>query len=201
MSLTVHFIRHAATDALGVKLSGRRSEAPLNDEGRAQARALAARLAGEPIDTFYSSPLERALRTAQPLAEAKGLKVERAEALNEIEMGDWTGARFEDLDHAPEWAFWNAARSQHRAPNGESMLEVQARVARWLEHTWRTRGGGAVAAVSHADVIKAALAHALGLCLDHHARLEVSPASVSTVVIGSWGLKVQRVNEVTPWAE
>lgn len=200
MSLTVHFIRHAATDALGVALSGR-ANAPLNAIGEAQARAVAARLAGEAIDTVYSSPLQRALHTAEPIAQLKSLSVETAEALNEIDLGDWTGARFDDLDHAPEWAFWNAGRSQHRAPNGESMLEVQARVARWLEQAWRSRGGGAVAAVSHADVIKSALAHALGLCLDHHARLEVSPASISTVVIGSWGLKVERVNEVTPWAE
>lgn len=200
MSLTVHFIRHAATDALGVTLSGR-TNAPLNAMGAAQARALAARLAGVSIDTVYCSPLDRALQTAEPIAKARNLAVETVEPLNEIDMGDWTGARFDDLDHAPEWAFWNAGRSQHRAPNGESMLEVQARIARWLEQTWRSRGSGAVAAVSHADVIKAALAHALGLCLDHHARLEVSPASISTIVIGSWGLKVERVNEVTPWAE
>jgi probable phosphoglycerate mutase len=196
MSLTVHLIRHAATDALGHKLSGRREAAPLNAEGIAQAKGLAGRLAGEAIDTVYSSPLERALRTAEALAEARRMRVEVVEPLNEIDMGDWTGARFEDLDHAPEWAFWNVARSQHRPPNGESMLEVQARVARWLERVWRTRGGGVVAAVSHADVIKAALAHALGLCLDHHGRIEVSPASISTIVMGSWGLKVQRVNEV-----
>jgi broad specificity phosphatase PhoE len=200
MSLTVHFIRHAATDALGLTLSGRMNAA-LNARGAAQAKALATRLGGEPIDAVYSSPLDRAQHTAKPIAEVKSLAVQTAEPLNEIDMGDWTGARFDDLDHAPEWAFWNAGRSQHRAPNGESMLEVQARVARWLEQAWRSRGDGAVAAISHADVIKAALAHALGLCLDHHARLEVSPASISTVVIGSWGLKVERVNEVTPWAE
>ncbi len=200
MSLTVHFIRHAATDALGLTLSGRMNAA-LNARGVAQAKALATRLGGEPIDAVYSSPLDRAQHTARPIAEIKSLAVETAEPLNEIDMGDWTGARFDDLDHAPEWAFWNAGRSQHRAPNGESMLEVQARAARWLEQAWRSRGDGAVAAVSHADVIKAALAHALGLCLDHHARLEVSPASISTIVIGSWGLKVERVNEVTPWAE
>ena len=200
MSLTVHFIRHAATDALGLMLSGRMNAA-LNARGAAQAKALATRLGDEPIDAVYSSPLDRAQHTAKPIAEVKSLAVETAEPLNEIDMGDWTGARFDDLDHAPEWAFWNAGRSQHRAPNGESMLEVQARVARWLEQAWRSRGDGAVAAISHADVIKAALAHALGLCLDHHARLEVSPASISTFVIGSWGLKVERVNEVTPWAE
>jgi broad specificity phosphatase PhoE len=200
MSLTVHFIRHAATDALGVTLSGR-TNAPLNGMGAAQARALAGRLADNPIDTVYSSPLERALRTAEPVARARSLDVKTAEPLNEIDMGDWTGARFDALDQAPEWTFWNASRSQHRAPNGESMLEAQARVACWLEQVWRSHGGGTVAAVSHADTIKAALAHALGLCLDHHARLEVSPASISTVVIGSWGLKVERVNEVTPWSE
>lgn len=200
MNLTVHFVRHGATDALGVALSGRHAPAPLNADGQAQARAVSERLSAAPIDAIYSSPLERALQTAAPFAEARRLEVQVAEALNEIEMGDWTGVRFEDLDHAPAWGAWNAARSQHRAPNGESMLEVQVRIARWLEEMLRVRGGGVIAAVSHADVIKAALAHALGLCLDHHARLEVSPASISTVVVGVWGLNVQRMNEVTPWA-
>ena len=61
---------------------------------------------------------------------------------------------------------------------------------------WRPHPDAAVIAVSHADVIKAALCHALGLSLDHHHRLEVSPGSISTIVGGPWGMKVHGVNEL-----
>ena len=77
------------------------------------------------------------------------------------------------------------------------MLDVQTRIATWLSHTFVSQpDGAAVAAVSHADVIKAALCHALGLSLDHHGRFEVSPGSVSTIVGGAWGMKVHSLNEV-----
>jgi broad specificity phosphatase PhoE len=86
-------------------------------------------------------------------------------------------------------------RGQNRAPGGESMLEVQLRVANWMEGVRRRHADQAVVAVSHGDVIKAALCHALGLCLDHHGRIEVGPGSISTIVVAPWGLKVHSINE------
>jgi broad specificity phosphatase PhoE len=168
----------------------------LNAAGEAEARRLGERFRHERIAAVYSSPLERALQTASPIAAALGLAVETAADINEIDLGDWTGAAFGDLSEKQDWQWWNAARGQHRPPGGETMMEVQVRISRWLEAVRRRYPEDAVIAVSHGDVIKAALAFALGLSLDHHARLEVDPASINIIQTGDWGLKVLRVNEV-----
>ncbi|MGR4863929.1 histidine phosphatase family protein [Caulobacter sp. LARHSG274] len=189
------FVRHGAHDRLGRVLCGRMEAVSVSEHGLAQADAAARRLRDEPIAAVYVSPMTRAAETARPIAAAHGLQPRTDEALNEIDLGVWTGAVFEDLDHAPEWGWWNASRGQHRAPGGESMLEVQLRVANWMEAARRRHADQAIVAVSHADVTKAALCHALGLCLDHHGRIEVAPGSISTVVAAAWGLKVHSINE------
>jgi broad specificity phosphatase PhoE len=195
MSTTVFFVRHGAHDRLGRVLCGRMEAVSVSEQGLAQAEAAARRLAGEAVAAVYVSPMTRAAETARPIAAAHRLQPVTEAALDEIDLGLWTGAVFEDLDHAPEWGWWNTARGQHRAPGGESMLEVQLRVANWMETARRRHDGQAIVAVSHADVIKAALCHALGLCLDHHGRIEVAPGSISTVVAAAWGLKVHSINE------
>jgi broad specificity phosphatase PhoE len=195
MSTTVFFVRHGAHDRLGRMLCGRMEAVSVSEQGLAQARAAARRLGGERIVAVYVSPMIRAAETAGPIAAAHGVEPQAEAALDEIDLGAWTGALFEDLDHAPEWSWWNNARGQNRAPGGESMLEVQLRVANWMEGVRRRHADQAIVAVSHADVIKAALCHALGLCLDHHGRIEVGPGSISTVVVAPWGLKVHSINE------
>jgi probable phosphoglycerate mutase len=195
MSTTVFFVRHGAHDRLGRVLCGRMEAVSVSEQGLAQARAAARRLAGERIAAVYVSPMTRAAETAEPIAAAHGLEPRTEPALDEIDLGAWTGALFEDLDHAPEWDWWNTARGQNRPPGGESMLEVQLRVANWMEQARRRHADQAIVAVSHGDVIKAALCHALGLCLDHHGRIEVEPGSISTIVVAPWGLKVHSINE------
>jgi broad specificity phosphatase PhoE len=168
----------------------------LNAAGEAEASRLAERFRSERIDAVYSSPLERATQTAAPIAAALGLPPEIDEDINELDLGDWTGAAFGDLSTKQDWQWWNAARGQHRPPGGETMIEVQVRISRWLEAVRTRFPQGAVIAVSHGDVIKAALAFVLGLSLDHHDRLEIDPGSISMIQTGEWGLKVLRVNEV-----
>ncbi len=90
-------IRHAVTDAVGHTLSGRSPGVPLNKEGSAQALSLAERLRHLPVSAVYSSPLERALATAQPIADAKGLEVATMNDLEELHFGQWTGRSFSDL--------------------------------------------------------------------------------------------------------
>ena len=168
----------------------------LGEEGRAQAERLAVRLSRESVAAVQSSPLERARETAEPIARQFGLGVEVADAMNEIEVGEWSGTPFDELRDDPRWTLWNSARSVTRAPGGETMLEVQARTLAHME-TLRARfADQGVVIVSHADVIKAALAYCLGLSLDGLQRFDIAPASLSTVVIGDWGAKVLSVNEV-----
>ena len=192
---TLFLVRHAAHDRVDRVLCGRMPGVRLGPEGRAQAERLAERLARENIGAVQSGPLERTRETAEPVAARLGLGVEVADGLNEIEVGAWTGTPFDELRDDPRWTLWNAARSVTRAPGGETMIEVQARVLAHVEALRARFPDRAVVLVSHADVLKAALAHWLGLSLDSLQRFDVAPASLSTVAVGDWGAKVLSLNE------
>jgi len=198
VTLVVHLVRHAAHGLLGRVLTGRQPGVSLSAEGRAQAGRLAGRLALEPIRAVQTGPLERARETAAPIAARLNLAPEVAPALNEIDFGAWTGRPFDALDGDPDWARWNATRSLARPPGGETMLEVQARMTAHIEGLRAAYRDAAVALVSHCDVIRATLLHYLGVSTDHYDRIAVDPASLSTIVVGDWGGRVVRLNEVAP---
>jgi len=234
-------IRHATNDFVKTgRLPGRTPNIHLNDEGRKQAEALGQALRNRPLDTIYSSPLERAIETAWHIAAPHGLPIHIRAALADTDNGDLTGKEIKRLseDEATR-ALWQVVvetPSQARFPNGESMLDMQRRVVAALEtiiadhpdielpaeandqssgadsqepadhggkageseQRHRAPGKGqvdgaaapskrpqVVAVVAHADVIKAALAYYLGMPFDNFQRLGVSPASISTVMIGA----------------
>lgn len=191
---TVLLVRHASHGDVGRVLTGRKPGVALAESGRREAARLAEHLRGTEVDAVYASPVQRAVETAEPVAAALGLPVRPSEALDEIDFGEWTGTAFSDLAADPRWDDWNRARQDGCPPGGEPMRAVQARVAAALD-AWRERHpDGRVLAVSHADVIKAALCHVLGLSLDRHAAFDVDPASVSTLVVWSGGGKVVGLN-------
>ena len=195
MTATFFLIRHAVHELLDKVLVGRAPHVSLSDEGRRQAYRVAVRLARERLTAVYASPRERAQETAQPIADAAGLSVETAPDLDEIEIGGWTGLRFEEVAKDPNWRAWNTVRATSRPPGGESMAEVQSRVIGLLDRLRATQPHGRIAAVSHGDVIRAALLHYLGLSLDGYASIEISPAGISTVAVGDWGAKIITLNE------
>jgi probable phosphoglycerate mutase len=189
-------VRHAAHELVDRVLCGRMPGVRLGEEGRAQARRLAERLARERIAAVHTSPLERARETAAAIADRLNVTPEIHEAINEIEFGEWSGRSFEELHRDARWQPWNSARGVSRPPRGESMVEVQARVVGHLERARAAYPDRAVVLVSHSDVIKAALLYCLGMPLDGYRLFEISPASISTVAIGDWGAKVMAMNEV-----
>ena len=195
VTTTFHLVRHAAHDRVGSVLCGRMPGVSLGDAGREQARRLSGRFATEAVAAVHSSPLERARETAEPIAARLGRSVAVNEGLTEIDFGAWTGQAFADLDGGAAWTAWNGARGVSRPPGGESMLEAQSRIVRAMEVLRGAHLDGAVVLVSHGDVIKAALLYHLGLGLDAWPRIEVEPASISTLVVGGWGAKVVRLNE------
>ena len=195
MTTNVLLIRHAAHDRLDRVLCGRSPGVSLGKAGRRDAARLADKLAMSGLSAIYASPLERTLETAEPLATRTGLTVSAEADLNEIDVGAWTGRSFEALGEDPEWSRWNRLRVQSRPPAGETLVEVQVRVIRFLDRMRLIHPEQTIAAVSHSEPIKAALCWAMGLSLECHARLEVSPASISRVVVGDWGAKVWSCNE------
>lgn len=180
-SVTILLIRHATNPNVGKGLTGWLPGVSLDDEGRKQARGLADRLAATPLDAIYSSPLERALETAAPLALRKSLEIIQNADLGELRFGEWQGRTYAELESDPLWRRFNEFRSSTAAPGGETMIETQVRMARALSRIVAAQGNGTVAVFSHADAIKSALMHILGIPLDFHLRLNIPPASVSVI--------------------
>jgi probable phosphomutase (TIGR03848 family) len=192
---TVLFVRHGQTPTTGTTLPGRAPGLHLADTGRQQAENVAARLAELPrIAAIYASPLERTRETAAPIARATGLKVSIDKGLLEADFGDWTGAELRKLMKLPEWNTVQRYPSGFRFPNGESFAEMQLRITSAAQRIVAAHPGGVVVAVSHADPIKAAVAHAMGTHLDLFQRIVISPCSVTAIAYGTGGPAVLTVN-------
>jgi probable phosphoglycerate mutase len=190
-------VRHAKNDWVGDRLAGWTPGVHLNEEGRQQAQALGARLAHLPIAAIYSSPLERAAETAEAIAVHHDLEIQVLEGIGEARYGEWTGRSLKELAKTDLWPVVQVHPSGARFPGGESLRETQARAVAALdalrrEHSDQTE---VVVAVSHADVIKAAVAHYAGLHLDLFQRLVVSPASLSVIHFGKFGPRILRLND------
>jgi len=189
-------IRHATNDWVGKKLAGWTPAVHLNDEGLAQAEALARRLAQVPLAAIYSSPLERTMETAQPLAQAHGLPVQVRQDLGEVRVGQWTGRTLEELQKEELWPVIQVYPGGARFPGGESMREVQARLVAALDDIRDAHPGETVAVISHSDPIKMAVAYYLGLPLDLFQRLVISPASVTAFSFSRFGPRLVVMNHV-----
>lgn len=193
----VLLVRHGRTPTTGAKLPGRAPGLHLSEEGVAQAEATAARIGAlTRVAAVYASPMERAQETAAPIAAAVGREVETEPGLNECDFGEWTGRRLADLRKRKDWRQVQRTPSQFRFPGGESFSEMQVRMAQAVDDLRRRHGGRTLVAVSHADTIKAAVAHAMGTHLDHFQRIAIAPCSVTAILAGDDGPMVLAVNEV-----
>ncbi|MFK7920298.1 MAG: MSMEG_4193 family putative phosphomutase [Ilumatobacter sp.] len=192
---TILLVRHGQTPTTGKVLPGRAKGLHLADEGHRQAQTAADRIAElSGVEAVYSSPLERAKETAAPISKALGLKTKIDRGLFECDFGDWTGKELVKLNKLPEWQTVQRAPSTFRFPNGESFTEMQTRMVSALDRLRLAHPGGTIVCVSHADTIKAAVAHALGTHIDLFQRIVISPASVSAITWHSGGPIVLAVN-------
>jgi probable phosphoglycerate mutase len=191
---TLLLIRHGLTDDVDRVLSGRAAGVRLNDAGRRQASEVAQRLRDVPLDAILTSPLERARDTAEAIAAKRGMRVQSIEALQEFDIGEWTGRAIASMDANPTWRQFNDVRSTTPAPGGELMLAVQMRVVSTLLDLAERYPSGTVAVISHGDVIRAALLYFLGMPADFLHRLEISPARVTVVQLGNGAPRVLQVN-------
>jgi probable phosphoglycerate mutase len=188
-------VRHGRTPTTGKVLPGRAKGLHLSDDGIAEAKRVAERIAEmKKVAAIYASPLERTRETAAPIAKALGLNVVTHKGLLECDFGDWTGASLSSLMKKKEWTTVQRAPSSFRFPDGESFTEMQTRMVSTLDEIRRAHPGKVVVCVSHADPIKAALAHAMGTHLDLFQRIVVSTCSVSAVAYADTGPVVLTVN-------
>ena len=188
-------VRHGRTPTTGKVLPGRAAGLHLADSGKTEAEAVAKRIAEiKGVSAIYASPLERARETAAPIGKILGQKVNIHKGLLECDFGDWTGTQLTALMKKPEWTTVQKAPSTFRFPNGESFTEMQQRMVSALDDIRAKHPGGIVVCVSHADPIKAAVAHAMGTHIDLFQRIVISTCSVSAVAYSSGGPVVLTVN-------
>ncbi|HVL89779.1 MAG TPA: histidine phosphatase family protein [Actinomycetota bacterium] len=192
--MLLFLIRHAMTPLTGVKLAGW-SSVPLSDEGVLQAKAMAERFTSIPLDALYSSPVERAVQTAKPLAAVKKMRLKIRPGFGEVRYGDWEGRPLKQLAKTQHWRDVIAHPSEGRFPGGEALRETSARVVAAAAEVAAGHPKGMAAIVTHADVIKMLLAHYAGIHLDLYARLAVGPASVSAVWVGDGAPRILKVND------
>jgi probable phosphomutase (TIGR03848 family) len=193
---SVFLVRHGSNDYIATrKLPGRTPGVHLNGRGMAEVHALAERLASTPLAAVYSSPLERTVETAGAIAARHGVQVQTLDGLAETDCGAWTGGSIEELSQTDLWHQIQVAPSCVRFPDGESMVEVQARMVGAVAKLRALHPGQMIAVVSHSDPIKLLLAFHVGLHIDMFQRLAIDPASISELEFGPVRPRLVRCNE------
>jgi len=194
-------IRHGDNDyKKNGRFAGHLPGVHLNKYGQEQARQLAEALKEVPLTAIYSSPLERALETAMPIAAARGLDVQIDEGLIETNIGKWQGRSLKVVRLTKVWMTVLTSPSRFHFPGGESFHECQARVVTALEAILRRhKSKDILACVFHADPIKLAVAHYVGLPLDNFQRLGCDTGSVTVLNIGEMGASLMKLNQHPPF--
>jgi len=194
-------IRHGENDFTKKhKLAGHLPDIHLNERGQKQSQELAEALKDVPIKSVYSSPLERAMETATPIASAHKLEVEIEERLIETDIGRWQGRSIAALRLNRHWKVVQHAPSHAQFPEGETFYECQTRVVAALDSICRKhKPKDIIACVFHADPIKLAIAHYIGLPLDNFQRLGCDTGSVTAIYIGEMGANLMKMNQRPPF--
>ncbi len=195
-------IRHGENDFVKTgKMAGHTPGVHLNERGQKQAQALAEALTQVPIKAIYSSLLERAMETAEPIAGSHKLQVIQESGLMEANMGKWQGKSIKTLRLTNAWKIVQNAPSRFQFPDGESFMDVQTRIVDALEAMVKkhNKPRDIVVAVFHADPIKLAISHFLGLPLDHFQRLSCDTGSVSALYVGEMGANLIKLNQRPPF--
>jgi probable phosphoglycerate mutase len=191
-------VRHGQNSMVGKRLAGWLPDVHLNEAGQAQATALAERLAPEKgkIHALYSSPVDRTMETARPLAEVLDLDIQTLEGVGEVRYGEWEGQSIEELAKLDEWKVVQAFPSAMQFPGGERMRDVQMRAVVAIEEVAsRLEKDQSAIIVSHADVIKAVTAHYAGIHYDLFQRLVISPTSLTIIGLTPYAPRILCVND------
>jgi probable phosphoglycerate mutase len=196
MTTTFYLVRHAAQDNVGHILAGRKQGVFLGSAGDVQAERLGECMRRHVFSAVLSSPRERTRTTAAAISACSEVgPVHIDPDLDEIDYGSWSGRAFADLDSDPAWCRWNSQRATAPTAGGETMETVRSRVCRCMSALAERFPGEAVVLVTHADVVKSAVCHVLGLPADHCFRFQVDPASITIVEGWGQGAKLIRLNE------
>jgi probable phosphoglycerate mutase len=179
-----YLLRHGETEWNAEHRICGRSDVPLSEAGRRQARTLAVRLKSIAFEGLYSSPLRRAIETANLISEVIGLEPVVDERLTELDYGEWEGKTLAEVEknYAGTFRAWDADPGEVAPPGGETGLEAQQRIVPFLDSLAERHPQGHVAAVSHKTVCRLAVCHILGMCAsEYRRRLAMENAALSII--------------------
>ena len=195
-------IRHGENEYVKTgKMAGRLPGVHLNDRGQKQAQALGEALKDIPIKAIYSSPLERAMETAEPIASARKMQIIQEHDLIESNIGKWQGKSIKALRLTKIWKIVQSSPSRFRFPDGESFPEMQTRITSALERIIEkhNKPQDIVVVVFHADPIKLAVSHFLGLPLDNFQRVSCDTGSLTAIHANASGANLVKLNQRPPF--
>lgn len=191
---TFIFVRHGESEGVHEYLAGRTSGRGLTPAGRDQIRITAQYLTRFNVDTIVSSPQQRARETSDILSASLHAPVRIHTAFDELDFGEWSGAKFADLDALADWKAFNSLRSLSRPPGGESLQNAQMRTIKEVLDLHASSAGFIFAIVTHADIIRAAISYFSGAPLDLFLRFTIDPASISVVQFSDAAVQIVCVN-------
>jgi probable phosphoglycerate mutase len=176
-----------------------RIDVDLDVTGLAQARAVADRLAGLKITAVYSSPLQRAIHTAQPIARERGLEVQPFRGLLDIDYGQWSGRSFDDVTAQwPElYRQWRTVPHRIRIPGGESLADVRARASQGLQDILAHHDSETIVLVGHQVVNKVLICFMLGLDASAFWRVRQDMCCINRFDYNGQAFTVLTLNEVS----
>lgn len=191
-------VRHGETAHNKDGMTLGRFDAPLNERGLAQAKAVATSFL-RPLDAIYSSPLKRALYTAELIGAETGVAVTVDDGLIEMDVGEMEHLSFAQLrERHPEFlrAWASAVAGDTRMPGGETLAEVQERAWSAVARMREAYPEGEVVAVTHNFVILTILCRAIGLPLASFRRLRHSLAAKTLIEFHEHGQTLLQLNDV-----
>ena len=196
--LTILLLRHGQTDW---NHSGRwqgHADSPLYETGQKQAAALCQRLRSWPIDTIYTSDLQRCVQTAEPLAAELGIAPIKKKVWRERDVGDFSGLTGEQArEQFPDvWA--RTTRGMIDPPNGEAFTDVLSRAWQAYESVRDTHSEGMVAVITHGGLLHALLGQVMGIDPAIYGRFSMrGNTGLSIIEVNSHGAVVTRLNDTS----
>ena len=176
--------RHGETESNRAGLALGQDDIELTEHGRWQVEQLARSLEGEAVDAVYSSPLKRALATAEPIARRQGREVRVEDGLIEMDIGEMEGLTYREVgERYPRFLqIWLGGQAAYEPmPGGERLRDVQERAWQAVERMRERHARDVVVAVTHNFVILTILCRALGLELGDFRRLRHNVAAKSVL--------------------
>ncbi len=191
------FIRHGQTEWNRDERFRGRVDIALDEAGLRQAEAAAQRIARWEVAAMYSSPLKRAMTTAEIIANRLGLRVEPLDGINDMDFGLWQGLSIGEVkEKYPElFDLWRYSPQRLQIPQGESLEDVRNRVAATIDDLAARHENDTVALVTHRVVCKVLICHLLGMDNSHFWQIAQDATAINTFEVRGGISTVRLIND------